>query len=83
MLESRHLDNNSIHCLSLEKLTSKQWLNVKESIVDANNRLNEVFPSFISFNSEFLPGNKLIDIYPSHFSFYSIDKYKEGRKVHI
>jgi len=83
MLESRHLDNNSIYHLSVKKLTPKQWLNVKEFIVDANNRLNWVFPSFIPFSSEFLPGNRLIDIYPSRFSFYSINKYEKGRKVHI
>ena len=43
MLESRHLDNNSIHCLLLEKLVFKQQLNVKESIIDANNRLTGFF----------------------------------------
>ena len=83
MLESRHLDNNSIYCLLLENLTPKQWLNIKESIVDANNRLNRVFPSFIPFSSEFLPRNRLIDIYPSCFSFHSTDKYEEDRKLHI
>ena len=83
MLELRHSDNNSYHCLSLKKLTSKQQLNVKGSIVDANNRLNKVFPFFISFNSGFLPGNRLINIYPSYFSFHSTDKYKESRQVHI
>jgi len=83
MLESRHLDNNSIYHLSVKKLTPKQWLNVKGFIVDANNRLNGVFPSFIPFNSEFLPGNRLIDIYSSHFSFHSINKHEKDRKVHI
>jgi len=83
MLESRHSDNNSIHCLLLKKLTPKQLLNVKGSIVDVNNRLNRVFPSFIPFSSEFLPGNRLIDIYPSCFSFHSTDKHEEGRKVYI
>ena len=58
-------------------------MNVKGSIIDVNNRLNRVFPSFIPFSSEFLPGNRLIDIYPSCFSFHSIDKSKNGRKEHI
>ena len=82
MLESRHLDNNSIYCLLLEKLTPKQQLNIKESIINANNRLNRVFPSLIPFSSKFLSGNRLINIYPSHFSFYSMDKHKKGRKVY-
>ena len=83
MLESRHLDNNSIHCLLLKKLTPKQQLNVKESIVDANNRPNRVFPSFIPFSSEFSPGNRLINIYSSCFSFHFTDKHEKDRKVHI
>ena len=73
MLESRHLDNNRIHQLLLEKLTPKQQLNIKGFIVDTNNRLNEVLLSFISFSSEFLPGNRLIDIYSSCFSFHSMN----------
>ena len=58
-------------------------MNVKGSIIDVNNRLNRVFPSFIPFSSELLPRNRLIDIYPSFFSFHSIDKSKDGRKEHI
>ena len=81
MLELKHSDNNRIHQLLLEKLSSKQQLNVKGSIVDANNRLNEVLPFLISFSSEFLSGNRLIDT--SCFSFHSMDKSKEGRKAHI
>ena len=73
MLESRHLDNNRIHQLLLEKLTPKQQLNIKGFIVDTNNRLNEVLLSLNSFSSEFLPGNRLIDIYSSCFSFHSMN----------
>jgi len=71
-----------IHSLLMNHI-SKQWLNVKGSIIDANNRLNRVFPSFIPFSSEFLPGNRLIDIHSTCFSFYSINKSKNGRKEHI
>jgi len=83
MLKSRHLDNNRIHQLLLKKLISKQQLNIKGSIVDTNNRLNEVLSSFISFSSKFLPKNRLIDIYPSCFSFHFMNKSKEDRKAHI
>jgi len=84
MLESRHLNINNNHCLLLEELTSKQQLNIKSSIVDMNNRLNRVFPSFNSLSIEFSPRNRLIDIFPSHFSFYYLDhKNKESRKVYI
>ena len=58
-------------------------MNIKRSIVDANNRLNRVFPSFIPFSSEFLSKNRLIDIYSSYFFFHSTNKYKKGRKAYI
>ena len=64
--------------------TIKQQLKVKSSIVDANNRLNGVFNSFDSFNNEFSSGNKLIDIYSSHFTFHhSNRKNSNTRKIHL
>ena len=68
----------------METLTIKQQLKVKSSIVDANNRLNGVFNSFDSFNNKFSPGNRLIDIYPSHFTFHHSDrKNSNTRKTHL
>ena len=68
----------------LKKLTSKQQLKVKGPIVDANNRLNGIFNSFNPFNSKFSLGNKLIDIFSSHFSFHVFDrKYAEVKKTHL
>ena len=58
-------------------------MNIKISIVNANNRLNRVFPFFIPFSSEFLLKNRLIDIYSSYFSFHSTNKCKKGSKAHI
>jgi len=62
----------------------KQQLNVKSPIIDANNRLNGIFNSFISFSSEFSPENRLIDIFPSCFFFHLSDrKYTEAKKVYL
>ena len=35
-----------------------------------DNKFNEVFPSFSPFNHEFSLGNRLIDVFPNHFSFH-------------
>jgi len=84
MLESRHSSTNNNHYLLLEKLTPKQQLNVKGTIIDANNRLNRIFLSFDSFNPEFSPRSRLIDIYHSHLSFYStIHTNNKSRKVYF
>jgi len=51
--------------------------------VDANNRLNRLFPSFNPFCSKFSSEDRLIDIF-SCFSFHSVNRRsKEGIKVHI
>jgi len=68
----------------IEKLTPKQRLKIKSPIVDANNRLNRIFNSFNPFNNEFLSGNKLIDLFSSHFSFYfSNRKNTKTRKIYF
>ena len=52
--------------------------------MDANNRLNRIFPSFDSFSNVFSPGDRLIDIFTSHILFHSTNrKNKESKKVHI
>jgi len=84
LLESRHSSNNNYYYLSLENLMPRQWLNVKGPIVDANNRLNSIFNSFIPFSSEFSLENRLIDIFSSCFSFYvSNRKYAKAKKTYF
>ena len=78
LLQNRHAKNSSLHHLFLENMTTKQQLKIKSSIVDANNHLNEIFPSFDSLNHEFFPGFRLIDNFPSYFSFHQAN-YKDKR----
>ena len=83
-LDTRHSNNDNNYCLLLKKLTSKQQLNIKGSIVDINSRLNRIFLLFDSFSSEFSPRNRLINTFPSYFSFYSMNrKSKKSSKIHI
>ena len=52
--------------------------------MDMDNKTNKIFSSFDSFNKEFFLGDRLIDIFPSHFSFHSTNrKSKESLKIHI
>ena len=49
-----------------------------------NNRFNEIFPSFVLFSSKFSSEDRLIDIFPSCFSFHSSnEKSKESLKTHL
>ena len=74
LLKSRYFFYHNEYHLSMEKLTNKQKLKVKSSIIDTNNRLNGIIYSFDPFNNEFSPGNRFIDMFPSCFSFYLSDR---------
>jgi len=39
-----------------------------------DNRYNEIFSSFSSFNCEFSLGNRLIDVFHNHFSFHALNR---------
>ena len=84
LLEARLSNNIKTHYLLLEELMPKQCQNIKDLIIDINNRFNEIIPFFSPFNHEFLLGNRLIDIFPNQFSFYSLDKKsKNSIKNHL
>ena len=74
LLELWDPNTQESHCLLLDKLMPRQHSSIKGPLVDMDNRFNKVFPFFSSFNYEFLPGNRLIDIFPNHFSFHSSNR---------
>ena len=68
----------------LERLTPRQQVIIKSLIIDINNRFNKVFLSFSPFNYKISPGNKLIDIFPNHFSFYTLNRKSDNNiKSHL
>ena len=65
-------------------MTFKQRLKIKRSVVDTNNWLNRVFPSFNLLSNEFSLGFRLINILPSCFSFHlSNHKSKDSKAIYI
>ena len=74
ILKSRDFNTQESHCLSLNKLTLRQYSIIKGPLVNIDNRFNKVFPSFSPFNYEFSLENKLIDVFPNCFSFYSLNR---------
>jgi len=43
-----------------------------------DNRFNKVFPSFALLHPEFSPSCRVIDVFPSHFSFHLYNKQKDN-----
>ena len=63
LLDHYHSNASHLYYFSLEKLSSKQRLKVKNSIVDINNHLNRILPSFNPLHKELMPGFQLVDIF--------------------
>jgi len=77
LLKTNLLSNTISYWLSLNNLTSKQWLKIKGPVVNMNNRFNKVFSSFDPFNKEFTPDHHLIDIFSNCFSFHTSSKQSD------
>ena len=56
----------------------KSTVNDLDILVDMDNRFNEVFPSFAPLHPEFSPSHRVIDIFPSCFSFHLFNKQKDN-----
>ena len=84
MLKHHHSNALNLHCLFLEKLTSKQRLKVKSSIIDTNSCLNRILPLFNSLHKKLTPGFWLVDIFSNHFSFNIAEcKINDYKAAHL
>ena len=84
LLETRKPSAQEPYWLSLNNLTSIQYSIIKSLLVDMDNKFNKVFPSFFLLNPEFLPRNRLIDIFSNCFSFHLVDRDNDQNiKSHI
>ena len=54
---------------SINSFTNCQKLNIKGYLIDSNNKLFGVFPSFFPLNPEFILGSRVVDIFPDRFLF--------------
>ena len=80
LLDHYHSNALNPYHLFLEKLSSKQRIKVKSSIVNANNHLNGILPLFNPLHKELMPGFQLVDTFSNFFSFnvaeYKVNNYK-------
>jgi len=74
------MQERSCHISSIDYLIAKQRIQLKSPLIDVDNKCNEFFPFFSFFNKKFEPGNRLIDLFSDHFSFYL---HSSNLKKHI
>ena len=73
LIEDHHSKKAKLHCLSISKLTNKQWYKIKSSIVDFNSWLNKVFPAFNKPHKELSSSFRLVDNFPNYYSFHTVN----------
>ena len=81
LLNYHHSKEAKLHWLTIDNFTEKQRLKIKSSVVDTNNYLNEIHPSFNRLHRELSPGLCLCDNLSNCFSFYKVDK-KKHENIH-
>jgi len=65
--------------LSINTLTEHQKNTIKGHLIDSNNKLFGVFPSFSPLNPEFNLGSRVVDIFPDQVSFNLANKAKSDK----
>ena len=67
------------HPSFLNSFTKWQKANIKDHLVDSNNRSHGIFPSFSPTYPELSPGFQVIDIFLDRFSFILCNKEKNNK----
>ena len=74
LLEVRTPLNNDLHHLYLNSLSPCQRMKIRNTVINIDDRFNEVFLVFDSLNREFSLGLRIIDSFTNHFSFHLFKK---------
>ena len=69
LLEARPNLNTNPHYLSLDLLTPFQRAKIKGTIINMDNRFNEIHLAFDTLNNEFSPRLRIVDIFSNCFFF--------------
>ena len=78
MDDSSHMPNPH----SMGSLTHQQKILTKGHLVDSKFKSYGIFPSFSPLDPEFIPGQRIIDIFSDRFSFNLANKKEKGKNNH-
>ena len=67
---------------SINTLTNRQKTIVKDHLINSNNKLFEVFPSFSPLHLKFNLGSRIVDKFSDRFSF-NLSNREENNKIHF
>ena len=70
ILSSNGLQEHKSHIASIDHLMAKQRMKLKSSLIDVDDKCNEIFLSFSFFNNKFITRKHLVDTFSDCFSFH-------------
>jgi len=83
LLKHSHSQPLSSHTLALSNLTPKQKTKTKSPLLDIDQWLTQTHPAFVTYNKHILtPGNRIVDTFPSKFSFHFPSSSDSENKNH-
>ena len=74
LIDKHHSKKALLHYRITPHLIAKQWFKIKSLIINTNNYLNKVLPSFDSLNKELSVSFHLVNTFSDHFSFLSVSQ---------
>ena len=78
-MDNPHSLHTKLSPHSINVLTEHQKSSIKGHLIDSNNKLFGVFPSFSPLNPEFILGSRIVDIFSDQFSFNLANKEKNNK----
>jgi len=79
LMDDPHNAHNKPTPHSINKLTKHQKTIVKGYLIDSNNKLLGIFPSFSLLNLELNPGSRIVDIFSDQFSFNLVNREESNK----
>ena len=79
LIDSSFGSPHNCHPSSLSNFTDHQRKNIKDHLVDTNNRSHGLFPAFSFTHPELSPGFQIMDIFSDRFSFNLCMKGKSNK----
>ena len=78
-MDNPHNAHNKSTLQSINTLTKCQKTIIKDYLIDSNNKLFGIFPSFSPLNPELNLGSRIVDIFSDRFSFNLVNRKKNDK----
>jgi len=78
-MDDPHNAHNKPTPHSINTLTKRQKTIIKDHLIDSNNKLFGIFPSFSLLNLELNLGSRIVDIFSDQFSFNLVNREENNK----